>query len=174
MKPVAVIDSSCVIALDSLNLLPKLTWLFDRLLLPKAVRVELNRRRITKDRIRLLQREFSPFLASCDKYDQGAVDVLLTRRAQSSKKDRGETEAVVQAAAEGAIVIIDDRRGRMLADQYSLQCHGTLWILERLQQLGLLTAPILRQHLEHLRLRRARFPVSAANELLQRLGQEPL
>jgi predicted nucleic acid-binding protein len=173
-RPFAVIDASSVIALDALNLLPELTWVFSRLLVPKAVRVELNRRWLTKDRLKTLQREYGSFLAPCDNYDQVAVDILLIWRTGLGKKDRGEAEAVLQAAAEGAMVIIDDRRGRKLAEQYSLKCHGTMWILERLQLLGLFKQRTLRQHLEQLRFLKIRFPVKAANELLQRHGQDPL
>ncbi len=173
-KPVGVIDASCVIALDAVNLLPKLAWLFGRLLIPKAVRTELYRRRITKDRLRVLQREYSSFVISCDDYDQGAVDVLLTGRTPLGKKDRGETETVVQAAAAGATVIVDDPFGRRLAKQYSLEYHGTIWVLERLQLLGLLTPGELRRHLEELKYRRIRFPKKAADELLQRLGEQRL
>lgn len=54
-----MIDASCVIALDALNLLPQLTLLFGRLLLPKAVRAELYRRRLTKDRVKALLREYA-------------------------------------------------------------------------------------------------------------------
>lgn len=87
-KPAGVIDSSCVIALDALNLLPQLTWLFDQLLIPKAVRAELCRRRSTKDRLKRLLREYTSFVAPCDDYDLGAVDVALTTRAPSGKRDR--------------------------------------------------------------------------------------
>jgi len=173
-KPLGVIDASCVIALDALNLLPQLAWLFDRLLIPKAVRAELYRRRTAKDRIRKLPREFASFVVSCDDYDQGAVDVLLTVRTPLGKKDRGETEAVVQATAVGAMVIVDDRWGRKLAAAYSLQCHGTLWILEQLHELGLLTSRALRNHLILLKNRHIHLPVLTANELLQRLGEEKL
>lgn len=58
-KPLGVIDTSCVIALDRLNLLPQLTLLFAQLLIPKAVRAELFRRRHTKDRMRALLREYA-------------------------------------------------------------------------------------------------------------------
>ncbi len=75
-----------MIALDAVNLLPQLTWLFERLLIPKAVRAEVCRPRATKDRLRMLQREYTSFLVSCDDYDQGAVDVLLTGRASLRKR----------------------------------------------------------------------------------------
>ena len=51
--------------------------------------------------------------------------------------NRGEAEAVVQATGIGAMVLVDDRWGRKLAQQYSLEFHGTLWLLERLHELGL-------------------------------------
>jgi predicted nucleic acid-binding protein len=170
-RPLAVIDASCVIALDAVNLLPQLTWLFGRLLLPKAVRTELRRRRSTKDRLTALRREYGSFLIHCDDYDLGAVDVLLTGRT-AGKKDRGETEAVVQAAEIGAMVIVDDRRGQRLAEGYALEHHDTVWVLDRLQSLGLLAPRSLRECLQRLKTRGIH--LRAANELLRRLGEEEL
>jgi predicted nucleic acid-binding protein len=155
------------------ELLPQLTWLFGQLLIPKAVRTELHRRRSTKDRLKALQREYGSFLVPCDDYDQGAVDVLLTGRT-SKKKERGETESVVQAAAVGAMVIVDDRSGRKLAERYALEYHGTLWVLDRLQNLGLLTPRTLRESLQRLKTRRIHFPVRDANELLRHWGESEL
>jgi hypothetical protein len=43
--PLCTIDASCVIILDHLNLLPQMSFLFSRVLVPKAVRTELFRRR---------------------------------------------------------------------------------------------------------------------------------
>ena len=56
-------------------------------------------------------------MVSCDDYDQGAVEVLPSGRIPLGKKDRGETEAVVQATAVGATVIVDDPWGRRLAER---------------------------------------------------------
>ena len=100
-----MIDASCVIDLDALNLLPQLAFLFERLLIPKAVRGELYRRRLTKDRIRGLLRQYA-FVWPCDDYDLGVVDA---EGARPGKKDRGEAETVVQAATVGAIAVLDDR-----------------------------------------------------------------
>jgi len=172
MKPVAVIDSSCVIALDLLNLMPKLAVLFETVLVPKAVRAELSRRRKTKDRLRALQREYL-FVISCDQYDPGAVDFLLVEKTRMGKEDRGETEAVVQAAANGAMVLIDDRRGRKLAEQYTLECHGTLWLLEQFQSMELLPRT-LGQYLSDITSRGIRLPFKETSELLRRFGQDPL
>lgn len=102
-----MIDTSCVIALDAAELLPQLAFVFHRLLLPKAVRTELNKRRRTKDRIRALQREYA-FIVPCNDYDQLAVDTVLTDL-NRRKKDRGEAESIVQASKLSAMVVLDDR-----------------------------------------------------------------
>ncbi|HYM13423.1 MAG TPA: hypothetical protein VEU62_21975 [Bryobacterales bacterium] len=169
-RPIGVIDASCVIALDALKLLPQLTLLFHRLFIPKAVRHELYRRRLTKNRISALLKEYT-FVQPCDDYDQAAVDVLLTERSRKAKKHRGEAETVVQATTLGAMAVIDDPWGRKLAGRYSLECHGTLWVLERSHALHLLTPPVVRQHLRQLKDHRIHFPVPAANQLLRRLGE---
>ena len=185
-KPAGVIDSSCVIALDALNLLPQLTYLFDLLLLPKAVRTEIYRRQDTKDRIEALLREYA-FVKECDEYDQGAVDqLLIERRFRGERepdgtdfvllndKDRGEVEAVVQATELGAMVVIDETWGRKLAERHRLDYHGTIWVLERLCDLKLLAPASVRQHLAELRVRGIRLPWRAANNLLERLGEQPI
>jgi predicted nucleic acid-binding protein len=124
MKAVATIDSSCLIALDRLDLMAQATFLFSRLLVPKAVRKDLNDRRQMKDR---MKRRFTELrlLERCNAYDQAAVDLLLIERARTGTEDRGEAEAVVQAAKTGATVIVDDAWGRTLARNHSLECHGT-------------------------------------------------
>ena len=152
--------------------MPKLAILFGAILVPKAVRAELSRRRKTKDRLRALQRDYE-FVISCDQYDQGAVDFLLVEKIRMGKKDRGETEAVVQAATKGAAVLIDDRRGRRLAEQYALACHGTLWILEQLQLMELLPQT-LRECVVDIKSRGIRLPHKETNELLKRFAQDPL
>ena len=127
-----------------------------------------------KDRVAAFQSEYASFVIFCDQYDQGAVDILLSEKKRLGKKDRGETEAVVQASMEGAMVIIDDRDGRRLARQQSVDCHGTIWILEQLQKLGLLGPLTLRRCFVELQTREIRFPKNEANNLLQRFGEEPL
>ena len=104
------IDSSCLIALDHLDLVPQLSLLFSIVLVPKRVRDEISKRRAGKDRLQLLFNSYA-FVQRCDGYDQGTVDFLLTERARQGWQDRGEVEAAVQASQFGANVVIDDRWG---------------------------------------------------------------
>ena len=167
------IDSSCIIALDHLNLIPKLSLLFSIVLVPKAVREDLFKRRSTKNRLQSFFDTYA-FLQHCDEYDRGAVDFLLAERARRGSRDRGEVEAVVQASQVGAVVIVDDRWGRSLAEREDLEVHGTFWILLRFHELGLLPSTELRACVELLRIRKIRLPWKAVNEYLVRAGQEPL
>lgn len=171
--PRCTIDSSCVIALDHLDLLPQLSLLFSQVLIPKAVREDLFKRRATKNRLRALFRNYA-FLEPCDEYDPGAVAFLLAERAREGRKDRGEVEAVMQASQTGATVIVDDRWGRELAARNDLDYHGTFWVLNRFYELGFFSAPSLRSHFCALKERNFRLPWDEVDALLRRVGQETL
>ena len=171
--PRCTIDSSCVIALDHLDLLPQLSLLFSRVLVPKAVREDLFKRRATKDRVQLLFDNYA-FLERCDAYEKGAVDFLLADKIRQGMKDHGEVEAVLQAAEFGATVLVDDRWGRKLATRYDLDHHGTFWVLQRFYQLELMSAPALRISLAMLRDRRTRLPWKAVDTWLVLIGEAPL
>ena len=167
------IDSSCIVALQHLNLLPKLSLLFSEILVPKAVRQELSKRRGSKDHLKFLFREYA-FFQRCDEYDKGAVDFLLAERQRIGSADRGEVEAAVQASQVGATVIVDDKWGRKLAASFDLEVHGTLWLLQRFQELELITTTDLRRHFLALRGIGLRLPWGRVNTLLDKLGEEPL
>jgi hypothetical protein len=76
--PRCTIDSSCVIALDHLDLLPQLSLLFSRVLVPQGVREDLFKRRATKDRLLSLFDSYA-FFERCDGYEK----VLLIFFSQS-------------------------------------------------------------------------------------------
>lgn len=166
------IDSSCIIALDHLHLLPQLSMLFEPVLVPKAVRNELFKVRATKDRLHSIFNTYG-FFQRCDGYDQGTVDFLLAERTRLGLKDRGEVEAVVQAAQFGAAVIVDDPWGRDLAMRADLDFHGTVWVLQRFHQLELLSST-LSGCFAILRDRGMRLPWKAVDELLVSIGEGPL
>lgn len=167
------IDSSCVIALDHLDLVPRLSFLFSIVLVPKAVREDLFKRRETKNRLQAFFDDYA-FFQRCDGYEQGTVDFLLAERTRQGGQDRGEVEAVVQASQFGAAVIVDDPWGRELAARDDLEFHGTLWVLQRFHELELLSSTALRDCFASLRGRGIRLPWKTVNELLVRIGQPPL
>ena len=97
----------------------------------------------------------------------------FAERARLGVKDRGEVEAVVQASQRGAAVIVDDPWGRELATRYDLDFHGTVWVLQQLHQLELLSST-LGDYFAVLRDRGVRLPWKTINEFLTSIGEEPL
>jgi predicted nucleic acid-binding protein len=168
--PRCTIDSSCVIALDHLDLVPNLTFLFSQVLVPKAVREDLFKRRMTKKRVQFLFGRYD-FFMRCDAYDKASVDILL---ADQGRRDRGEAEAVMQASQEGATVIVDDRWGRKLAAQHSLDYRGTIWVLYRFYELKLMSSSDLRTAFAKLRRYGIWLPWKRVNAILLDLGEKPL
>ena len=171
--PRCTIDSSCVIALDHLDLLPQLSLLFSRVLVPKAVREDIFKRRATKDRLQFLFDSYA-FLERCDGYEKGTVDFLLAERVRQGMRDRGEVKAVVQASEFGATVIVDDPWGRDLAARNDLDHHGTVWVLQRFFELGLMSPSTLRICFRVLRDRGTRLPWETIDMLLLEVSEEPL
>lgn len=171
--PVCTIDTSVVIALDHLNLLSQLSWLFSRVLLPKAVRDELFRRPGREERIKELSASYD-FIKPCDDYDQAAVNVLFAERKAQEIRDRGEAEAVTQASAHGADVLMDDAWGRKLAEKHGRECHGTVWLLRRFHELGLASAAVTRGHFLVLARYEIRLPWKEVNKLLAEIGEQPV
>jgi len=80
----------------------------------------------------------------------------------------------VQAAKVGAMVVMDDPWGRKLARRHALDCHGTLWVLERLHALDLLSSSDVREHLRRITDQGIRLPRTTVNQLLRRLGESEL
>jgi predicted nucleic acid-binding protein len=152
---------------------PQLSILFSRVLVPKAVREDLFKRRLTKDRLQFLF-DIYAFIERCDDYEKGAVEILLAERARRGMRDRAEVEAVVQASEFGAAVLVDDRWGRKLASRYDLDHHGTFWVLQRFYELRLMSASALRIGFATLRNRGTRLPWKAVDELLLQIGEAAL
>lgn len=167
------IDSSCLIALDHLGLIPQLSVLFSIVLVPKAVRMELFRRPSTKRRLQAVFRDFA-FFQRCDGYEQGTVDFLLAEKKREGREDRGEVEAVVQATQFGASVIVDDAEGRELAARNRLEFHGSLWVLQRFHAVGLLSETTVRSCFVSLREHQRWLPWKEVNEFLVKIGQPAL
>ena len=156
------IDTSCLIALEVLGMIPSLSLLFEVVLVPRAVRREFYKRRSAKDQMRRLFRDFA-FVRPCNEYDAATVQLHLIDRAQWDARDQGEAEAVVQAAQSGAAVMVDDAWGRKIAEKNDLEVHGTFWLLQQFHGLGLISASDLRECFATLLASERRLPWSEVN-----------
>ena len=130
----AVADSSTYVALDIAGILEKTVLLFNPIHLPIQVRRELRRRRGRRDRLHQLR----GVVRNCHQYDAVAGRLLLGKGRDAGQRDLGEVEAIQQAVALGATLLVDDSWGRSIAQKMGLTCIGSIGVLERLHELRLL------------------------------------
>lgn len=127
MRRLLVTDTSCLIALERVELLDLLPRLHDDVVAPSAVVAEFGRR--------------PSWLREEPVSDPLAVASLLARRL-----DPGEAEAIVLARTiPDALLLIDEARGRKIAVSLGLVIIGTAGLLAVAKQAGLVPAvkPIL-------------------------------
>ena len=125
---IIVSDTSPIRALDFLERLPLLNDLFDRVLIPPAVRDELDS---PPPRFRAVDLSKYDFIEIHAPQDQSRVHQFRL------KLDQGESEALALALERGAqLILIDEQRGRKTAAQFGIVPLGTLGVLLRAKTHG--------------------------------------
>jgi uncharacterized protein len=158
---IVVSDTSTLIALAWLDRLGLIFDLFGSIHIPVAVEVELSRN------LKLVG--ISEFKATAWVIVTPVGDELAVKLLQD-QLDIGESEAIVLAHELGAsLLLMDERRGRRRAQQSNLSVLGTLGILLRGHQLGLVhrVQPLL----DHLRQLPFYMSESLYAEILHRAGE---
>lgn len=153
-----IADSGPLIALTRLELLPQLCARFESVCLPGKVVAE-----VTRD----MQRPDAQILAAAlDKGLLQRIDVAETdiEAVLRFGLDPGETDAIALACLKQALLLIDERKGRLAAQSLGLEIIGTVGVLiafrkagviqqvkpcfERLESMGyFLSAALIRQTL---------------------------
>ena len=138
-KTAAVIDASCLIYLWYLDILPKLIVRYYPIHIPRYVLEEVRRKGRSKRRLQDLIKH-KPFLKICDVINEYDAQLLYDRnRNPHATIDRGEAEVIIQARELSiSEVLMDDRKGRKLAQQHSLNIRGVLGILKEFKKFGLI------------------------------------
>jgi predicted nucleic acid-binding protein len=167
---IATIDTSVLLSLQCTGMIGAVSVLFTRLLVPVAVRRELEADEARNYAALRALDEYQIF-DSCDDYDLASVEFLLQeRRYRGVGRDQGEAEAVAQASQRSAqMVLVDDAQGRNWAKGMALEFHGTLWIFEQLRALEYVTN--LRPHFEKLLRNHRRQPRGVMNESLRKYDE---
>lgn len=144
--------------------------LFNRILVPRAVRAEIAAGGEQNREVTAALADFAIF-EPCDDYEAALVRLLLdTRAALAEGEDQGEAEAIVQAARRSAdMILVDDALGRRWAEAHSIECHGTLWLLDELRYRGYLAE--VRPHFEQLIRAQRRQPPELINSVLRKYGE---
>jgi len=126
-----VIDTSCLIHLWQLELISKLVIRFNTIYIPRYVEEETRRKGKLKRQLKELIRNHSPYLQICDIGNSFDVQLLYDRQLNPDANiDRGESEVIIQARERGiSTVLIDDRKGKNLAEKHTLKVFDLLDIL---------------------------------------------
>lgn len=125
---VVVSDTSPILALHHLGLIPILGKMFERVAVPPAVKAELDLPRPKFEVVDISRYEFIDLRTPHD-----AVSIADFRRTL----DIGESEALALALEINAqAILIDEASGRAVAAERHLLAIGTLGILLRAKELG--------------------------------------
>lgn len=124
---VVVSDAGPLIALGRLGLIDLLGALFAEVQVPEAVIRECLARPDNQDARRIRQALDDRRLLACPTPPQTLAGL-----------DEGESAAIVHAQAIGAAVLLDERAGRLRAEALGLRVAGTLGVLVRARQRGLI------------------------------------
>jgi len=156
-----VADAGPLIALATTGHLPLLQHLFQRVLIPEAVRDELT---LSSDR------PGAGALSSAI-LQQGWLVVHKVRADASTTTalGQGESEAILLASREGALLLIDERRGRRAARAAGVPVLGTGRVLLAAKRKGLLqqVTPVL----DELAAAGYRLPDASVHRLRQLAGE---
>jgi predicted nucleic acid-binding protein len=140
--------------LGRLDLLPRL---LGRVLLPPAVASELHVGRTRGVSL--------PDPALLDWVESRAPRMSAPALATESSLGRGETEALALAFETGGLLVLDDGEARRVAARLGLSYTGTLGVLRRARQAGLV--PRLAPELDRLAALGFRFDRAVREELLR-------
>jgi predicted nucleic acid-binding protein len=143
-KSFTVIDTSCLICLLHLNdslpgqdLLQALALRYHSVYVPRYVLEEVRRKGRIKHRVKeLIQRH--PILEICDVVNDYDAQLLYDRhRNPHARIDRGEAEVITQARERSVSeVLIDDKKGRQMAERHTLVARGVGRLLIEFKLIG--------------------------------------
>lgn len=152
MPPVIVADASCLILLEKIGALHLLPQLYGRLLVTDVVAAEYGLPLPTWVTVRSVR------------YARQAQVLALTL-------DPGEASAIALALEHSeCLLIIDERRGRHVAQQLRLTITGTLGVLLEAKKRGCL--PAVRPLLEAIRATNFRLSAALVQLVLKQAGEQ--
>jgi predicted nucleic acid-binding protein len=144
MKKVIVSDASPLIALAKLNKLALLLNVFSEVHIPQSVYLEttIDRHRVDSQQIHDFVMEFATLHA-----DQQGKEYEQFR----SILDEGESQALALAKKLDCAVLIDERLGRVVAQQSAIPVVGVMGVLLQAKSTGQIEniRPLIDQLLQH-------------------------
>lgn len=116
-----IADTSALIALEKIDLLPILCKIYKEVVIPESVIKEFGNLTLPCLSIRKVESNLLKLLV---------IDLNL---------GKGEADAIALASQTGLRIIIDDSKARKVAENMGLKLTGTIGILLKAERLGLLS-----------------------------------
>jgi predicted nucleic acid-binding protein len=150
-----VLDTGPVISLSMIDKLDLLPHLFDKIFIPNAVWEELDRS------------DFSRNFPKVRSFFEGRVKNVNSFNELILITDYGESESMLLYKELGAdFLVIDDKKARLIAEELEIDCIGTLAVLVKAKEKGLISD--LKPVFENLIQNRRYYSKSVLNEILSR------
>ena len=140
---IVIPDTAPIISLLKINRLDLLQELFGTVFIPKAVHDELTQNEKYELEAKVIIN--SVFIQGRDVLNQEAVRILET----ITQLDKGESEAIILFQELNAqLLLIDERRGRDVAERLQIPLSGTIGVLLKAFDKGLLTRQQILEYLD--------------------------
>ncbi|MBQ8013875.1 MAG: DUF3368 domain-containing protein [Treponema sp.] len=157
-------DTTPIISLIKINRLDLLQKLFGEILIPEAVYRELTTNILFKNEADIVKT--SDFLKTSPVQNRKALEVLQA----ASGLDDGESEAIILAdEVNSDALIIDERKGRKVAQKLGLKITGTVGVLLQAHAENMITSDEIKEYLEQLKNSNIRLSDSLIQEALSLL-----
>jgi predicted nucleic acid-binding protein len=120
---IAIIDASVLIQLIRFQQEYSLAIAFDAILVPDAVRKELKKGQARKRLRRLVK---GGLYQPCSAANTSQIDLVKQHISRARpRKDRGESEAIVQAMERNvSVILVEDRKAQTIARRHGLDPMG--------------------------------------------------
>ncbi|MDH4409814.1 MAG: DUF3368 domain-containing protein [Verrucomicrobiales bacterium] len=140
-----VSNTSPISNLALIGRLELLRLVYGTVIIPKAVRFELEKLGHAAAQTAIHDAELAGWLTTESVSDQGQGIV----RALSEELDPGEAEAIALALEREGRLVMDELEGRSVARRLGIPVRGVLWVLRKGKEFGLVSS--LKEELERLR-----------------------
>ena len=158
---IVISDTTPIVSLIKISRIDLLEKLFGEVCIPEAVFRELTTNTIFESEAKVVQN--SPFLKTTPVKNRKSLEILQA----ASGLDDGESEAIILAdELKSDILVIDERKGRKVAQKLGITITGTIGILIQAHDEKIISTEDIKIYLEQLRNSNIRLSESLIREAL--------
>ena len=162
---IVISDTTPIVSLIKISRIDLLEKLFGEVCIPEAVFRELTTNTVFENEAEVVQN--SPFLKTIPVKNRKSLEILQA----ASGLDDGESEAIILAdELKSDILVIDERKGRKVAQKLGITITGTIGILIQAHDEKIISTEDIKIYLEQLRNSNIRLSESLIQEALSMLN----